>query len=463
MSFVGLYTGLTGVRAGQVGIDTSANNIANANTPGYTRQRVELTARPGYQSPVGQLGTGVDVTSVNRLRDAFLDDRARASNADAAAKGSRSELLRTIEDLMGEPDNGVTARLTALWSSTETWSNDPADVAGRRQVLTDLSAVAETLRSVTAQWDTLATDVAVQRDTGIRTVNDALTQLADLDRRIASADPKRVGPELHDQRDLLLDEIAWHTGAVARVGADGRSDVRLGGVPLITPDGPATLAATGGVITVTGPTGTVDDVSATLGGELGGLTRVLTQDLPEQRAALGRFAAAFADAANAANAAGFTAANAPGGALLSYDPADPAGTLTMATSDPAALAAAGTAGTPPAGPSPFDGVNARAFADLRLTAVPDGSGGTRRLDAHLADVVTGLAGDVRSARAAADASRGVASQASMARAAEHGVSLDEEMVSLVRYQRALEAASRVMTAVDEALDVLVNRTGIVGR
>lgn len=461
MSFVGLYTGLSGVRAGQVGIDTSANNIANANTPGYTRQRVELSPSHSYTSPVGQVGTGVDVTSVNRLRDAFLDDRARAANADAASKGSRAELLRTLEDLMGEPDNGITSRLTALWASSETWANDPADVASRRQVLTDLSAVAETIRSVSSQWDTLETDVTVQRDTGIRTVNDALEQLAALDRQIAGADPKRVGPELHDQRDLLLDEIAWHTGATARVGADGRSDVRLGNVPLLTPDGAASLAAAGGVITVTGPTGTTDDVSADLGGELGGLTRVLTQDLPAQRDALDAFAVSLANAVNAANASGFTATGAAGGALLGFtDPADPAGTLTMATTDPAALAAAGTAGAPP---SAFDGENARTFADLRLTAVPDGTGGDRRLDAHLADVVTGLAGDVRSARAAADASRGVASQASTARAAEHGVSLDEEMVSLVRYQRALEAASRVMTTIDEALDVLVNRTGIVGR
>ncbi len=459
MSFVGLYTGLTGVRAGQVGIDTSANNIANANTPGYTRQRVELAARPSYDSLVGPLGTGVDVVSVNRLRDAFLDDRARSANADAAAKGSRAELLRTLEDLTGEPDDGVAARLAALWSSTESWANDPADVASRRQVLTDLAAVSETVRSVASQWDTLEADVAVQRDTGLTTVNDALAQLAALDTQLADADPSRVGPELYDQRDLLLDEIAWHTGATARVGADGRSEVQLAGIDLVTADGAGALTLVGGELVATGPTGASAPTTGVLGGELGGLTQVLDVDLPAQRDGLDRFTTAFADAVNAVNTGGVTADGTPGDALLIVDPADPSGSIAAATTDPAALAAA-TAGAPPA---PFDASNARNLADLRLTPVDDGDGGTRRLDAQHADLVTGLAGQVRSARAASDAASSVAGQASTARSAEHGVSLDEEMVSLVRYQRALEAASRVMTTVDEALEVLVNRTGIVGR
>lgn len=460
MSFVGLFTGLSGVRAGQVGIDTASNNVANANSAGYTRQRVSLSATPAYQSPVGPLGTGVRVDGIERLRDRFLDDRARGAAAGAADTGVRASVLRTLEDLTGEPDAGLSVRLGALWANLETWANDPADVASRRQVLTELAAVAGTTSSISGQWDALGADLQVQRDVQIAATNDALAQLHALDDRLANADPNRVGTELYDQRDLLLDRIAELTGATARVGADGRSEVTLGGTALVAPAGPSLLSVDGtGTVVATDPGGTVTSTAGVLGGELGGLTRAIDVDLPVQRAALDAWVVSFADAVNAANAAGVTATGAPGGPLLTYDPADPSGTLAPTTADPAALAAAVT-GAPPA---PNDGTNARAFADLRLTPVPGGGGGPRTLDAHLADVLTGLAGDVRAARSAADAAGSVSRQAGSARSAQHGVSLDEEMVDLVRYQRALEAASRVMTTVDQALDVLVNRTGIVGR
>ena len=86
MSFVGLYTGLTGLRAAQTGIDITSHNVANAATPGYTRQRVELAARPTYDSPVGKIGTGVDVASIGRLRDGFMDTRLRAALANGSEK-----------------------------------------------------------------------------------------------------------------------------------------------------------------------------------------------------------------------------------------------------------------------------------------------------------------------------------------------------------------------------------------
>jgi flagellar hook-associated protein 1 len=156
MSFVGLYTGLSAIRAAQTGIDLASNNVANSATPGYTRQRVELVASPDYDSPVGPLGTGVTVAQIGRLRDSFLDTRARNALGDHGAAGVRADLLRTVEELTGEPDSGISTRLTALWVAAESWANDPADPATRRQVMGELTAVSQTFRSVADQWDVLA-------------------------------------------------------------------------------------------------------------------------------------------------------------------------------------------------------------------------------------------------------------------------------------------------------------------
>lgn len=466
MGFVGLYTGLSAIRAAQTGIDVASNNVANSATPGHTRQRVELVAGPRYDSPVGPQGTGVTVAQIGRLRDSFLDTRVRTAIGDHAETSVRANLLGTLEALTGEPDSGISTRLTALWTAAEAWANDPAEPATRRQVMNELTAVGETFRSVVTQWDTLEADVRHDRDVRLTQINDALAQLAELDARIVNVPDQRVGPALHDQRDLLLDDIAQLTGGTARVGTDGRSEVLVAGVNLVPAEGPATLGLVDGVVTITRHDGTTASAAGQLGGMVGGLTRVLEQDIPAFRQQMNAVAAGIADAINEVNRAGVTADGTPGGDLLSYDPADPARTLVRATEDLRALAAARDVTSP----QPHDGSNARRLANLRIDAVtiPNAEYGgepsaAASLSSHFADVVTGLASSVAAAKGSASASRSIAVAAATARDSEHGVSIDEEMVELVRYQRALEAAARVMTTIDQALDVLVNRVGIVGR
>ncbi|MBS3940184.1 MAG: flagellar hook-associated protein FlgK [Actinobacteria bacterium] len=481
MSFVGLYTGLTAIRAAQMGIDVAGNNVANAATPGYTRQRMEVVAREPYQSGNSMVGTGVDISTIGRLRDGFLDARFRSSVADYASSTVRADLLGRLEQLTGEPDQGISSRIGRLWDAAESWANNPADPATRRQVLSELASVTDSIRSTAGAWSALEADVISRRDTQLDMVNKTLESLATLDQRIAAADPKRVGPDLLDQRDVLLDEIAQLTGADVRIDADGRALVTLpaadgtpvdllntgvrsklahdpvdGGLHVIAVDTPAGDAATG--------------PSVAVGGEVGGLQKVLTEDIPTWRAELNSFAETLAATINVANAAGGAVdgtGSKTGVPLLEFDPTDPAGTVKIIAGIGVADLAAGVEPTdltqPPA---QHDGTNARAFADLRLLKVaadgtPDPDG--QSLEVRLADLVVGLAAEVRASKATADGARAVSVGADLARVSEHGVSLDEEMVGLVRYQRSLEAASRVMTTVDQALDVLVNRTGIVGR
>jgi flagellar hook-associated protein FlgK len=357
MGFVGLYTGLSGIRAAQAGLDVSAHNIANANTPGYTRQRVELQASAPYRSPVGWIGTGATVQDIVRLRDQFLDDRFRASIGDATQQGVRADFLTSMEDLTNEPDNGLTVRIERLWDAAETWSNNPADAASRRQVLTELSSIADGFQSTAAAWDRLGEDYGERRDTVVGSINQLLTDLHDLNVRMTGAQAHRIGPDLNDQRDQMLDQLAEMLGTVARPTPDGGVRITLNGVELLGPDtqtvAPVVEIDGDGNVVVTDGTGAAHAPIpyAEVAGELGGLQHILQEDLPTWRGQLDVLAVGLADAIN--------------------------------------------------------------------------------------DINTGT---------------GVATGAQLARAAEHGVSIDEEMVGLVRYQRALEANARVMTTVDQALD-----------
>ena len=461
MSFVGLYTGLSGIRASQTGIDVASHNIANANTDGYTRQRVELGTRHSYTSPVGEIGTGVDVEGINRLRDQFLDDRLRSAVADSEQAQVRADFLESLESLTGEPDQGVSVRLSRLWDAMETWSNDPDDTASRNQVLTEIAAVAEGVRTTASGWDRLSADYTERRDTVVDEINATLAGIDELDRRIANADPDRIGPDLLDERDLLVDELASTLGVEARVEEDGSVALSLGGVALTGDDGPAQVEVAGEQVLAT-VDGVQTDVTAQVSGELGGLQHALGEDLPAWQQRLESFASGFADALNQLNTLDEDGDPLPGGSeLLGFgDVDDPAGTIELLTADPSDLVASTDGVDAP----PLDASNAERFADLRTTEVDAwGDGDQRTIDDRFADLTVGLAGAVRSELVRADGAAKVATGAGLARDAEHGVSLDEEMVELVRHQRSLESSARVMTTVDEALDTLVNRTGIVGR
>ncbi len=462
MSFVGLYTGLSGIRAGQAGLDTASQNIANANTPGYTRQRVELSPSQSYQSPYGKVGTGVTVDGIARLRDGFLDTRFRAAVGEGAEASVRAEFLASMERLSGEPELGISSRVGELWAAMEDWSNDPNADASRRQVLSELGGLSETFRATANTWDQLGTDTSGRLDVVVDDVNQTLETLhEDFNLRLKDADLDRVGPEVLDQRDQLLDHLSELTGATVAYNADQTVTVTLDGRELLGDDGPATVAVTGdpAVMEVTDPAG-VPAGPVTASGELGGLYRAVHEDLPRWREQLDELATTLATAVNDQNAAGALADGSAGGDLLTFDAADPAGSLEVLSTDIGVLAAGTLTGTPPAA---HDGSNARAFADLRTTELPDGAGGAATFEGQLSDLIVGLAGDVRSSAASQEAARGVAVGAGLARSSQHGVSIDEEMVDLVRYQRAVEASARVMTTVDQMLDVLVNRVGIVGR
>jgi flagellar hook-associated protein 1 len=136
MDFSALHVALSGLRAAQVGIDTTSHNVSNASTEGFTRQRVDLAARRPRPLPVGQLGTGVDITDITRARSSFLDARVRSSIAGAAELGVRASFLAKAENVFAEPDLGISGALEGLFDAFEELSLEPTDMSasGRRQV-----------------------------------------------------------------------------------------------------------------------------------------------------------------------------------------------------------------------------------------------------------------------------------------------------------------------------------------
>ncbi|KAA1417720.1 flagellar hook-associated protein FlgK [Nocardioides humilatus] len=460
-TFSSVNTALTALRYQRVALDVAGNNIANAATKGYVRRSLVgesmEASHVALWSRYDGYGDGVGVASVNRMVDPLLDRRVRREEAGLSYLQTTSTALQHVDNGIGEPGpNGVAAALSAYRGAWHDLTLNPGGDAARQQVLSRAATLADAIHT---QVNNVAGEEADQRLRLVNVVgeiNTAAAELADLNREILAADVNGSDTStLRDQRDALALQLAQQAGAVTTVRSDGMFDVTVGGVDLVSGRQAGTLAIATGVT----PTGDADGnpitfqidlggptaVPTPLGGEIGGMHHLLSDTLPTYRAGLDQVVRDFADTVNAQHAAGYDLAGNAGGAFFAYDPADPAATLSVAITDGDLVAAASVAG------GTLDGGN----ADLLGTA------GTADADYQRLVNSFGSQVDAVDRQRANQAALTASIQASWEQQA--GVNLDEETVNLVSAQHAYEAAARLMTAVDEMLDTLINRTGIVGR
>ncbi|WP_232677516.1 flagellar hook-associated protein FlgK [Nocardioides sp. R-C-SC26] len=463
-SLSGLNTALSALQYNRVVMDVASNNVANAGTDGYVRRRavgesIGSSAVPALWSRVpgaeGGVGSGVRVGSIDRMADPYLDARARREHGAQSYLDTRSAVLQRVESGFGEPGNaGVAAAITAFRSSWHDLANSPNSEAARGLVISRGQALAS---AVNAQANALDAEMGDQRLRllgHVVDVNTTAAELAATNRAIATArlDGADTG-SLADQRDQLALRLADLAGGTATARADGGFDVTVNGVALVTGSQAGTLAIASGVtpagaadgapvtfaITM-GPTTTT--VPAGLSGVVGATEELLTTTLPGYAADLSTVVAGLADQVNTVHQAGYDRTGTAGQPFFTYTAGNAAGTLAVAITDPSAVAASGVAG------GAVDGSNAAA-----LGTAGSAEESYRRL-------VTGFGSQVASVKQLAATQRLLTAQVDNAREQLSGVSLDEEMVTMLSAQRAYEAAARVMTVVDSVLDTLINRTGV---
>lgn len=452
--FISLYTAFSGLTAAQAGINTSSHNVANASTIGYTRQRVDLATRMPYHHRFGTVGQGVDIANISRVRIDGLDTQVRRSASAQGRLDVLADLLAKTESVMGEPDAGITAGLANLWTAFDELTLDPPDASARQHVITTLSQLATNVRGVAEKWDIERQSASNSLEAYVDRTNAMLHDIAQLNRQILDATSLPGEPnDLLDRRDLVMDDLSNIAGVTVTIMDNGAARVSLDGLSLVSDTMVSPLSYDPGTFQIAHSSG----ANVTVGGELSGFQSFLQTELPGFEAALNTFARELADALNAQHASGYTPDGAAGGDLLSYTVGREAASLVVAVSHHSEVAAAGSGPPVPE----FDGMNAEALSALRDSLVADG--GTLTIDDAMRNIVSFVGEMTAATISGARSQAALTSAAENARMQAHGVSIDEEMVNLITYQRAYEAAARVMTAVDESLDTLINRTGIVGR
>lgn len=469
--FATLNTALTGLLAHRRSLDVIGHNVANANTPGFTRRRAELTplnatSVPGVFAGTDRLGGGVMVDGITRIRDEFLETRALREHGIGGRAATEATMLSAIEAAIPEPsDTGLAAQLAEFWSAWDDAANAPGDTAVRTALLERATTLMNSVQRVAGQFSAMRDNVVQQTEATVAQVNATAARVAELNGQIQAATTAGLDPhDLSDQRDLLIIELGQLAGVQTQMRAGGVMDVFLAGAPLVTNNKAFALqvAETGPMAPPLDGAGfnrvevqwAIDGSPATVTeGKVAGMLAGANVHLPQAMVELNNVVATMVNDVNALHSTGqgLDTVN-----DLNLNFFDPAGTTALTVS-----LSADVAGQPSrialaaAGGGALDGSIAQQLAAL--------AGSSTGADAAYQQMVGRIGVATQTAQRRESIQESMVQAADDARMSVSGVSLDEELTSMVQSQRAYEAAARLLTTVDQMLDTLINRTGVVGR
>ena len=239
--FSSLQIALRGLQAQHKALDVTGHNIANANTTGYSRQRVDMEADAGpivpalFSKYIGS-GEGVDITSISRSVDIFLQAQTYVDHSANSALTAQQSVLSQIEQVYGEPsDHGIQSQLTEFWSGWDAVANNSGDQAVRTQLLEQAGTVTGSLNRAAASLEQLQSATTQQLAANIDEINTAAQGVAELNMRIQTAAAAGLDHnDLLDQRDVMLSKLSDLAGITVKHEANDVVNVILSGGPLVT-------------------------------------------------------------------------------------------------------------------------------------------------------------------------------------------------------------------------------------
>lgn len=229
-TFHGLEVARRGMMAQQAALYTTGHNISNANTPGYTRQRVNFTASLAFPSPSlnrpqipGQLGTGVKIGEIQRIRDGFVDTQFRSESSKLGYWQAKSKMLSQMEDIMNEPsDTGLAKTMDQFWNSLQDLATQPQNDGARRVVRERGITLANTFNYMSDSLKAIQKDYRNEIDVTQNRINSLLRQVDQLNKQIKSIEPHGYLPnDLYDERDRIIDELSSYINIKVEVKSSG--------------------------------------------------------------------------------------------------------------------------------------------------------------------------------------------------------------------------------------------------
>lgn len=449
-----LNIGKSSMLTSQKAIEVTGNNISNVNTPGYSRQIPVLSPYPSLQIHGHTIGTGVNVTDVMRNHDTFLARQINERTATAGESEGRANPLTEIEQVISIADSGIAGEINRFFDAWQSLSTDPSSSALREQVLQRGQTLGQNFKTAIQNLDQVRENINVSLESKVGEVNTMLQEVATLNQRIASIEiTGQAALSDRDRRDTLVSDLASRLGISSFEGEGGAVSLQLpgghtlvqGGVAMalepqrINGDVQFGLRSSGGGLVNLNPNN--------LGGEFRGLMSVRDGQIAGVVADLDKLAYNLANEVNAQHQLG-TGLDGLGGRDFFTPPAAEAGAasqLAVGLTQGRQLAAGLSAGS-------GDNGNTLQIAAL---ASKKTIGGSETFSSFFANLATRVGTEIQQNSLTLQGSQDSLLQLQNRRDAVAGVSLEEEMINLIKFQRGFEASAKLLSTVDEMMDSLL--------
>jgi len=440
----------------QRAIDITGHNIANVNTPGYTRQRVNMETGVPIPFGSGMIGSGVRATEIQRIHDRFLGMQINIENQNLSKWEARKGALERSEIIFNESSGyGLNQAMSEYWGAWQDLANNPAGHTERMGLLATGETLAGTFNGLYAELEQLQKDLDTNIAGTVDQINLITEQIADLNQKISQAEVSgQNANDYRDQRELLLNELSSMIDVNSFEDGEGKVTVLTGGGrPLVQSNASWDLstqmnAGFHDVVWTDRDGNTVDITQDISGGKLKGWLEARDTTIPDYMTRLDTLAGEMIAQVNAVHQGGFALDGSTGRDFFSGSSASDIAVNTAIVNDVDLIAASGTLGGVPG-----DNSNAIAVADLQNTLTV---GGTATFDDYYNALVSDVGRGVQTATYNFEHQADMMTHMENYRESISGVSLDEEMVNLVKYEHAYQAAAKLVTAMDELLNTVIN-------
>ena len=447
---------LSGLNAAQTGLDVVSQNIANASTPGYLAEQVNLSPLVDQAS---QTGDGVQVASVSSVSSEIANNALTSAIGAQDYAQSLSQSLGQIQSTVNEPSSmGISEQLSSFWNAFDQVANNPSQLAPRQQLIAQAQTLAATFNQRAASYVQIYNSTVSQIQGSLTTVNSQLQQVAKLNQEILASGPN-PSASVVSARNQLVQSLAGELGVTVQSQTDGSINLLAGGTMLVqgtlagklalsAPTAPPIPSAAGVQVVVAGSGSPVPVAS----GSVGGLLQVTNDYLPAYSSALDQQAAQLAQQVNSQLTAGnyynqgSTSAT-PGVPLFVFGGngtsiAANLGVSSSVAANPYEIAAAGN---PPTGPN--DGSNAQILAEMGTLS--------NGVDSMYSSWIGTMGLDVQSAQNLASSSATTYQSAYQNFQSVSGVSTNDQLVKMLNYQQGYQAAAKVISTISASIQSLM--------
>ena len=451
------------LNADQAALNVVSNNVANANTPGYTREVATFVENDPVTINGASYGQGVTMTGGVSQRDLVLDQALQQQNQTASASSARLTALQQVESIFSQTTtadpgsstdstSGIAQDMSSFFDALSSLESSPADTSLRQQVLTSATNLAADFNSASSQLSAQQTSLGQQASALVAQVNTLTQSLAELNQEIQSSSPSSDAGTLEDQRQQDIQQLSQLIG-IHQIQTDHNGiEITTSSGALLVSGSQSFSLSTGsvsGALQVYDSEG--NDITSGLvsgGGQIGGLLTVSTQDIPQMQSALDTLAYDLGTAINTQNEAGSDANGNLGVAIFNL-PATSTGAasqISVAITNPSQIAAAA------AGAGSSDDTNLLAMANLQNQAIVGGDTPTNYYSAFVSTVGSLVSGV---------SAQNSAQQASVTQLQNQinslsSVNLNEEASSLETFEQSYESASKIFTVLDQVMTAALN-------